>query len=46
MTRLADLIEGNKELLATIDAWDNGISATKTFEITTDHSQARAILKL
>lgn len=25
MTRLADLIEENKELLATIDAWDNGM---------------------
>lgn len=24
MSRLADLIEQNKELLATIDAWDNG----------------------
>lgn len=24
MTRLADLLEQNKELLATIDAWDNG----------------------
>ncbi|KAF2167244.1 hypothetical protein M409DRAFT_22671 [Zasmidium cellare ATCC 36951] len=24
MTRLADLLEKNKELLATIDAWDNG----------------------
>ncbi|KAK0385496.1 hypothetical protein NLU13_6676 [Sarocladium strictum] len=24
MTRLADLMESNKELLATIDAWDNG----------------------
>lgn len=26
MARLADLIEQNKELLATIDAWDNGTS--------------------
>lgn len=24
MTKLADLMEQNKELLATIDAWDNG----------------------
>lgn len=24
MTRLADLLEQNKELLATVDAWDNG----------------------
>lgn len=24
MSRLADLIEENQELLATIDAWDNG----------------------
>lgn len=24
MTRLAELLEQNKELLATIDAWDNG----------------------
>ncbi|POR33938.1 Putative aldehyde dehydrogenase-like protein [Tolypocladium paradoxum] len=24
MTKLADLIEANKELFATIDAWDNG----------------------
>lgn len=24
MTKLADLMEENKELLATIDAWDNG----------------------
>lgn len=24
MSRLADLLEQNKELLATIDAWDNG----------------------
>lgn len=24
MTKLADLMEKNKELLATIDAWDNG----------------------
>lgn len=24
MTKLADLLEQNKELLATIDAWDNG----------------------
>lgn len=24
MGRLADLMESNKELLATIDAWDNG----------------------
>jgi aldehyde dehydrogenase (NAD+) len=26
MIKLADLIEANKELLATIDAWDNGSS--------------------
>lgn len=26
MSRLADLIEQNNELLATIDAWDNGTS--------------------
>lgn len=26
MTRLADLLEQNKEILATIDAWDNGRS--------------------
>ena len=25
MAKLADLIEKNKELLAAIDAWDNGI---------------------
>jgi aldehyde dehydrogenase (NAD+) len=25
MSRLADLMEENKELLATIDAWDNGM---------------------
>lgn len=24
MLKLADLMEQNKELLATIDAWDNG----------------------
>ena len=24
MTKLADLMDQNKELLATIDAWDNG----------------------
>lgn len=24
MNRLADLMEKNKELLATIDTWDNG----------------------
>jgi acyl-CoA reductase-like NAD-dependent aldehyde dehydrogenase len=24
MTKLADLMEQNHELLATIDAWDNG----------------------
>lgn len=27
MTKLADLMESNKELLATIDAWDNGENA-------------------
>lgn len=26
MARLADLLEKNRELLATIDAWDNGMS--------------------
>lgn len=26
MAKLADLMEANKELLATIDAWDNGRS--------------------
>lgn len=26
LSRLADLMEANKELLATIDAWDNGAS--------------------
>lgn len=25
MMKLADLMEQNKELLATIDAWDNGV---------------------
>lgn len=25
MIKLSDLIEANKELLATIDAWDNGL---------------------
>jgi aldehyde dehydrogenase (NAD+) len=30
MMKLADLMEQNKELLATIDAWDNGgYQATK-----------------
>ena len=31
MAKLADVIEENKEVLATIDAWDNG---TKNFEST------------
>lgn len=29
MSRLADLIEENQELLATIDAWDNGAHAVR-----------------
>lgn len=29
MARLADLMESNKELLATIDAWDNGKKYSK-----------------
>ena len=31
MARLADLIEENKELFATIDAWDNGKLICSTF---------------
>jgi aldehyde dehydrogenase (NAD+) len=34
MLRLADLIEENKELLATIDAWDNGKSVLGNISIT------------
>lgn len=30
MARLADLIEENKELFATIDAWDNGMHHAMT----------------
>jgi aldehyde dehydrogenase (NAD+) len=29
MMKLADLMEQNKELLATIDAWDNGTEQLK-----------------
>ncbi|EME41389.1 hypothetical protein DOTSEDRAFT_73717 [Dothistroma septosporum NZE10] len=38
MTRLADLIEENKELLATIDAWDNGKSYSEA--LNTDLSES------
>lgn len=31
MAKLADLIEENKELFATIDAWDNGTSTSPNF---------------
>ncbi|KAL1606852.1 mitochondrial aldehyde dehydrogenase [Paraconiothyrium brasiliense] len=31
MAKLADLIEENKELLATIDAWDNGKHKTPMY---------------
>jgi aldehyde dehydrogenase (NAD+) len=34
MMKLADLMEQNKELLATIDAWDNGKRYITTFDIT------------
>jgi aldehyde dehydrogenase (NAD+) len=34
MMKLADLMEQNKELLATIDAWDNGKRYIRTFDIT------------
>lgn len=30
MMRLADLMEQNRELFATIDAWDNGMSCVET----------------
>jgi aldehyde dehydrogenase (NAD+) len=34
MMKLADLMEQNKELLATIDAWDNGKCYITSFAIT------------
>lgn len=33
MSRLADLIEENQELLATIDAWDNGSCCQLTWQV-------------
>jgi aldehyde dehydrogenase (NAD+) len=36
MTKLADLMEQNRELLATIDAWDNGKQACENIKDHTD----------
>ncbi|KAK1633776.1 aldehyde dehydrogenase [Colletotrichum phormii] len=43
MARLADLMESNKELLATIDAWDNG----KTYQeaLTNDMVEAVGVIR-
>lgn len=52
MSKLADLIEQNKELFATIDAWDNGnnhcvlMSPVLTTIYHTDFSQASRTMKL
>ena len=40
MNRLADLMEKNRELLATIDAWDNGESKRSPLMI---HSRGQTI---
>ena len=39
MTKLADLMEQNKELLATIDAWDNG----KPFDVVLGEDVAETV---
>ncbi|KAF9880864.1 aldehyde dehydrogenase aldh [Colletotrichum karsti] len=43
MARLADLIESNKELFATIDAWDNGKSYTEA--LTNDLVEAVGVIR-
>ncbi|KAK2033235.1 aldehyde dehydrogenase [Colletotrichum zoysiae] len=43
MARLADLMESNKELLATIDAWDNG--KTYTEALTNDLAEAVGVIR-
>lgn len=45
MAKLADLIEKNQELLASIDAWDNGkaqpqADCSRGLSMLTDHRQA------
>ncbi|KAI1340648.1 aldehyde dehydrogenase domain-containing protein [Xylariaceae sp. FL0016] len=43
MYKLADLMEENRELLATIDAWDNGKSYTEALE--TDLTEAVGVIR-
>ena len=46
MSKLADLLERNKELLATIDAWDNGRQLIDSASTpSTDHLTGKSYLE-
>lgn len=38
MNKLADLIEANKEVLAAVDSWDNGMSTNHNAKTNAAHT--------